>query len=109
MAKSRREKTLADYVVIAISPVLIMTLVGSLVFFLLELSYRGDYGLRVRWIMFCFVAGAVLGARIAIQEGRDHASLFGGRLGLGVGIGAYRLVRDGVGAWGGLPVLWWCA
>jgi len=109
MAKSRREKTLADYVVIAISPVLIMTLVGSLVFFLLELSYRGDFGFRVRWIMFCFVVGAVLVARIAIQEGRDHASLFGGALVLVVGIGAYRFVDAVVVAWVLLAIVWWCA
>ena len=33
MPKSKRKKTLADYIVIAISPLLIMTLVGSLTFF----------------------------------------------------------------------------
>ena len=39
----RLDKTLADYLAIAISPVLIMTLVGSLVFFLLEVFYHGGY------------------------------------------------------------------
>ena len=112
MAKSRREKTLADYVVIAISPALIMTLVGSLVFFLLELSYRGDFELRVRWILFWFVVGAVLVARIAIQEGRSHASVFGGALVLVVGLGVFRFV-DAIEAvlvvWVLLAVIWWCS
>lgn len=112
MAKSRREKTLADYVVIAISPALIMTLVGSLVFFLLELSYRGDFELRVRWIMFWFVVGAVLVARIAIQEGRQHASAFGGGLVLVVGLAVVRFV-DNVNViaicWGLLAIIWCCA
>lgn len=112
MARSRREKTLADYVVIAISPALIMTLVGSLVFFLLELSYRGDFEMRVRWIMFWFVLGAVLVARIAIQEGREHASVFGGGLVLVVGLAVVRFV-DGTNViavcWGLLAIIWWCA
>jgi len=112
MAKSRREKTLADYVVIAISPALVMTLVGSLVFFLLELSYRGDFELRVRWIMFWFVVGAVLVARIAIQEGREHASVFGGGLVLVVGFAVVRFV-DGINViaicWALLAIIWGCA
>ena len=77
MARTRLDKTLADYVVIAISPALIMALVGSLVFFLLEVSYRGQFETRMHWIMFWFVFGAVLVARIAIEEGREHAQMFG--------------------------------
>jgi hypothetical protein len=112
MAKARREKTLADYVVIAISPALIMTLVGSLVFFLLELSYRGDFEFRVRWILGCFVLGAVLVARIAIEEGRAHASSFGGALILVVGLGVFRFVdalNVVVIVWILLAIIWWCA
>jgi hypothetical protein len=112
MPKSRREKTLADYVVIAISPALVMTLVGSLVFFLLELSYRGDFELRVRWIMFWFVVGAVLVARIAIQEGRDRGNVFGGALVLVVGLAVVRFV-DAMNViiicWVLLAIIWWCS
>src|SRR5262249_32196843 len=78
MAADRPEKTLADYVAIAISPALIMALVGSLVFFLLEVLYRGDYQARLQWILFFFVFGAVLVARISMQEGiADRATLYG--------------------------------
>ncbi len=38
----RLNKTLLDYVIVAISPALIMLLVGSLVFFLIEVFYQGD-------------------------------------------------------------------
>ena len=41
MAK-RLHQTTADYVVVALSPALIMTLVGSLMYFLLAVFYRGE-------------------------------------------------------------------
>jgi hypothetical protein len=44
---------MADYVVIAISPALIMALVGSLVFFLLRVFYQGEYQERLHWVMAC--------------------------------------------------------
>jgi hypothetical protein len=80
MGRSRRELTLADYVAIAISPVLIMTLVGSLVFFLLEVVYRGDHATRIQWVLICFVGGMVLVARIGIEQGVEQAQLYGGVL-----------------------------
>ena len=45
-------KTLADYVTVALSPALIMALVGSLVFFLLEVLYVGQYSERLQWTLF---------------------------------------------------------
>ena len=80
MGRARRELTLADYVAIAISPVLIMTLVGSLVFFLLEVVYRGDHATRIQWVLICFVGGMVLVARIGIEQGVEQAQLYGGVL-----------------------------
>ena len=41
--------TLADYVVIAINPALIMGLIGSLVYFLLEVFYAGQYPERLQF------------------------------------------------------------
>jgi hypothetical protein len=106
--KKRREKTLADYVVIAISPVLIMTLVGSLAFFLLELSYNGQFEIRLKWILFCFVSASVLVARIAIEQGKEHASLFGFALVGVVGFAAFRLVDNFLVAWVLLAISWCC-
>jgi len=108
MPKSKRKKTLADYVVIGISPVLIMTLVGSLAFFLLQLTYHGQYEIRLKWILFWFVSAAVLVARIAIEQGKEHASLFGIVLIAVVGLAAVRLVDEFLLAWVLLAVCWLC-
>ena len=108
MARTTRKKTLADYVVIAISPVLIMTLVGSLAFFLLELTYHGNFELRIKWILFWFVLAAVLVARIAIEQGREYASLFGVALTAAVGLATARLVDQFLLGWLLLGITWWC-
>jgi len=108
MPRPRKEKTLADYVAIAISPALIIALVGSLVFFLLELSYKGEYEFRMKWILFCFVPASILVARIAIEQGKEHASIFGGALALAAGLGMMRFVDAVVIAWILLAVIWWC-
>lgn len=76
MARPKLDKSLADYMAIAITPALIMLLTGSLVWFLAELGYDGSRPQRIRWILFWFVVGAVLVARIAIENGRAHASIF---------------------------------
>ena len=80
MATDRPNQTLADYVAIAFSPALIMGLVGSLVFFLLEVLYpvAGEYKGRLQWILFFFVFGAVLVGRISITQGvAGRAGLYG--------------------------------
>ena len=109
MPKSKRKKTLADYIVIAISPLLIMTLVGSLTFFLLQLTYHGQYEMRLKWILFWFILAAVLVARIAIEQGTEHATMFGIALTAAVGLAAIRLVDEFLLAWLLLAVCWWCA
>ncbi|MCI0456057.1 MAG: DUF4129 domain-containing protein [Gemmataceae bacterium] len=83
MAAERPQKTLADYVAIAISPVLIMALVGSLVFFLLEVLYVGQYHGRLQWVLFFFVFGAVLIARVSMTSDiANRAGMYGFTLGL---------------------------
>ncbi|MDB5389455.1 MAG: hypothetical protein JWM11_5101 [Planctomycetaceae bacterium] len=109
MARARLDKTLADYVVIAISPALIMTLVGSLVFFLLTVGYRGQFESRMHWIMFWFVFGAVLVARIAIEEGKERARIFGVVLCGAVAFGVMRFIDAVFLAWTLLAVVWWCS
>ena len=89
----RLHKTLTDYIVIAISPALIMTLIGSLVFFLLEVFYQGQYEGRATWILALFVFAAVLVARIAIEEGRERAVLFAFPLAIVTLLAMFRFVR----------------
>src|SRR5439155_26446049 len=77
MAADREPPTLADYLVTAVSPVLIMLMVGSLVFFLVEVLYAGQYSDRLLYSLFFFVIGTVLVARIAIQIDGSRAMLYG--------------------------------
>ena len=58
---------------------LIMALVGSLCFFLIEVFYRGPMGGSVRWVMFWFVIAIVLISRIAIEKSSEHAAFMGWR------------------------------
>jgi hypothetical protein len=113
-------KTLADYVAIAISPALIMALVGSLVFFLLEILYQGDYQARLQWILFFFVFGAVLVARISMTEDiAGRAGLYGLILGFLCWLGLQLYVEYPPGHWartwgwainfGLIIIIWWSA
>ena len=80
MSSERPNQTLADYVALAISPALLMGLVGSLVFFLLEVCYpqQGEYKDRLQYILFFFVFGAVLVGRISLTAGiAGRAGLYG--------------------------------
>ena len=52
MARSRLRGTLVDYLVAAIEPALIIVMVGSLMFFLLDMWYSGEFVDRMRG--FCF-------------------------------------------------------
>jgi hypothetical protein len=121
MNPTPERKTLADYVAIAISPVLIMALVGSLVFFLVEISYaRGEHVSRLRWMLFFFVFGAVLVARISMTgEIADRAGLYGFFLGGLVWLALLMYVNwENTGplapfGWlidlGLIVIVWWCA
>src|ERR1700693_5191733 len=115
----RPRQTLTDYVTIALSPALIMALVGSLLFFLVEVAYAGAYGSEMRWMLFFFVFGIVLIARIAlIGEIANRAGLYAAVLGVLVWFGLMKYVSyppdSPVGALRGLVnaglvvLAWWC-
>jgi hypothetical protein len=53
-----------------------MVLIGSLVFFLIEALYQGQYDGRLRWAFGWFVFASVLIGRISIDEGREYASIY---------------------------------
>jgi hypothetical protein len=117
MAGKREIKGLADIIAIAISPVLIMAMVGALVFFLIEVFYGGEYSGNVRWTMFFFVFGSVLVARISIEMGDGKASLYALGLGAAAFVGMFRFVSAPPGwmeqFWpvvniGLLVLVWWC-
>jgi hypothetical protein len=112
--------TTADLFVVLLSPVLIMALVGSLVFFLVEVLYAGKHGPELRWVLFFSVFGAVLIARISMMgEIASRASLYGGLLGVLVWIALMKYVDyppgspaaplRGVINAGLVALVWWCA
>ena len=81
MARNRSRGTLVDYLVAAIEPALIMVMVGSLMFFLLDTWYEGEALDRLRWILFWFVFGIVLITRVSMQIGSELAKGYGLALG----------------------------
>lgn len=82
MAPRHEPPTAGDVVVTALSPILIMGLVGSLVFFLAEVFYAGRYEGRLLYTLFFFVAGAVLVGRVAVVVDRARAWIYGAALAL---------------------------
>jgi len=82
MTPVKPTKTLADYLVIAVSPALIMVLVHSLCFFLVDIFYRGEAIGGVRWVLFWFVLAVVLIARVGVEQGETAATLYGVALAL---------------------------
>jgi hypothetical protein len=119
MASSKPQQTVADYVTIALTPLLIMALVGSLVFFLLEVLYVGQYSGRLQWTLFFFVFGMVLIARISIEQSGARAALYGLGLGVAVWVALQAFVEFPEGnplaafSWaidlGLMALIWWCA
>src|SRR5215469_4908270 len=107
--QEKPQKTLADYVVVAISPMLIMLIVGSLCFFLIQVFYRGEMVESVRWTMFWFVLAIVLVSRIGIQLGKWHARIYGTALAAATWV--YLAYTHKSPAFGSviLAVTWWCA
>jgi hypothetical protein len=120
MSSERHNQTLADWVALAISPALIMGLVTSLVFFLLNVLYVGEYVGRLQWILFFFVFGAVLLARMSMMGSTAGRSIFYGvPLGILTWLGMQMFVdypADGgvkelsffINA-GLIALVWWCA
>lgn len=109
MGRSRLHKSFADYLAIAISPVLIMLMVGSLVFFLLEVGHGGRYPSQAKWILFWFVLAIVLVARIGIEQGKAYASGYAAALGVATAFVVVKLVDSPLIVIGLLGLVWWSA
>ena len=76
----RPDKTILDYLIIAVCPILIGLMAGSLAFFLLECTYVGRHEERAQWIVGCFVVATVGIARISMELGKARAILYGSLL-----------------------------
>ncbi|WP_166823532.1 DUF4129 domain-containing protein [Thalassoroseus pseudoceratinae] len=108
MAKRKPTQTLADYVAIAISPALIMLLVGSLAFFLLDVMYHGDHAGRFRWVLGWFVFAAVLISRIAIEQGSEQAFVYTAAFWIAILLVVMRFLDNPLVGVALLGIVWWC-
>jgi hypothetical protein len=108
-APRKLRKTIADHLVTAISPALIMVLAGSLVFFLAMLLYRGSYPLSLYSTLSWFVFAAVLIVRIDMEVGSERAFLYALALGGVTILFLVRYLDPPFGAILLLGVAWWCA
>lgn len=70
-----------SFVSVVINPALIMGMVGSLVWFLVDALYAGNYPDRLLWCLSFFVFGSVLIARISIEQSAQRALAYSAVLG----------------------------
>ncbi len=113
----RTPETLVDWLVVGIAPFLIMLLVGSLVFYLVEVFYLGDYQLRLLWVLGLFVMAIVCIARISMEEGAAYASMYAVPLAGAVGLAVTMFVQvkgplAALGPalnWILMGIVWWSA
>jgi hypothetical protein len=106
---TKPQKTAADYLAIAVCPALIMLLVGSLVFFLLQVGYGGPWIGRLRWTLFWFVFAMVLVSRIAIQQSPAAAFLYGLLLAGATSLLLIQYLGFIWQVWLLLALIWWAA
>jgi len=110
MAKFKQQKTLADYVGIAISPLLIMVLVGSLAFFLLEVIRVSPHLGMLRWTMFWYVIAIVLITRIGIEQGNSPAMGYGLAIAMVTSLVIFKYASSHFfGCVIIMGLIWWCA
>jgi hypothetical protein len=103
----RPPSTLTDYLLVGITPALIMLLIGSFVFFLIAVFYHGEYTLRINFIFAMFIMGAVAVGRISMEEGTEYASMFAAPLALAMLFVLYRFGHLGLAPF--VALIWWLA
>ncbi len=84
--------TAFDGLAAALSPALIIGMIGSLVFFLVIAFYRGQYDARLMVILGLYTAAIVLVARIAIESDRARSIAFAVPLAIAAMLGMMRFV-----------------
>lgn len=73
---TRLPRTATDWLLTAINLILVILMVGSLAFFLLDVFYHGNFSGRLHWIVGLYVMAVVLIAEIAMEMGRGRAHLY---------------------------------
>lgn len=62
-----------DYLLAALAPIFVIGMIGSLVYFLVCVLYRGSFPVRLMWILGLYTVASVLIARIAIVQSRTYS------------------------------------
>ena len=70
------KKTTLDYMVIAISPILVACMVGSLALFVSAVFHPSPFETRINFVIILYSIAIVGIARISIEEGKDKAVLY---------------------------------
>jgi len=78
---ARPHQTAADTVVATIAPALIIGMICCLVFFLILVTCRGEFTVRLMYILGLYTFASVLVARIAIEQSRTLSMAYTGILG----------------------------
>ncbi|MEZ6139104.1 MAG: DUF4129 domain-containing protein [Zavarzinella sp.] len=76
MSEKVLPQTATDWLLATINVVLMMGLVGSLVCFLAEVLYAGQYENRLLYTLIFFTIGAVGAARVAVEVSRNRSWIY---------------------------------
>ena len=113
----RHVESLSDWLVVGLAPTLIGLLLGSLVCFIVEVLYQGEFNARLQFVFCMFVMASVCIARISLEEGTAYAALFAAPLALVTAFALATFVEYtgplamfstliNLGIMGGI---WWCS
>jgi hypothetical protein len=69
----RQHAETIDYLLVGLSPALIICMICSLVFYLLTVLYDGPFTIRLMYLLGLYSGAMVLVARIAIEQSRAYA------------------------------------
>ncbi len=98
-------ESVADFMLVVLTPALIIGMLSSFAMFLYLLGYEGPHLGRSYIIVFLFVGASVLIARISMEESREYAALFA------VPLAGVMFLATGFSLWGLLciVIVWWVA
>ena len=108
MSDEKKFNSFGNVVVEIVGPLLIMLMIGSLAFFMLEVSYGGQYTQDLKWKFGLFTFAAVLISRISIQLGFERAAIYGLVLALAILFVTSRYISAMMAA-PIIAMIWWSA
>lgn len=90
--KPYQVRTVTDLLLDCLTPIMIVVMVYSVIFFLLDIRFvfTEVHDANLRWVAFCFVVGVVALNRLIAREGKEESFMYVG--GLGMAIGLYTVV-----------------